>query len=472
VSKILIVDDEPNIAEMIVHALKRDDYELDTAGGGLPAIEQIQHTDYDLVISDVMMPDADGFAVLDAAMQRPSPPDVIIITGFGSINSAVETMKRGAAEYITKPFDLDRLREAVENALGAREQQRGRREPEDGDANGRGRGDFAGMVGRSEPMRELYRLIEQVARTDSTVVIHGESGSGKELVARAIHEKSTRSKGPFVAVDCGALTETLLESELFGHLEGAFTGAAGDKAGLFEAANGGTIFMDEIGEMTARVQQKLLRTIQERAVRPLGSTAVRDIDVRILSATNHDLARLVEDGIFRSELYYRLNVVSVSVPALGERRDDVPLLARHFARLTARRLHRRPPKIGETVLTMLEKADWPGNVRQLANVIECAVMFAEGGEIRPEHLPPDFIESFALAKGIARKGAPPEGGREAAGRGRVAPLGAAIRYLEHQMLSKALDVSDGNKEAAAAMLGIDRATLYRKLKVHGLAKGK
>ena len=471
-SKILIVDDEPNIAEMIVHALKRDDYELDTAGGGLPAIEQIQHTDYDLVISDVMMPDADGFAVLDAAMRRPGPPDVIIITGFGSIDSAVEAMKCGAAEYITKPFDVDKLREAVENALSARKEQAGRGEREDGDANGHEGDGFAGMVGRSEPMRKLYRLIEQVAGTDSTVVIHGESGSGKELVARAIHQKSRRGAGPFVAVDCGALPETLLESELFGHVKGAFTGAADDKGGLFEAANGGTIFMDEIGEMTARVQQKLLRVIQERAVRPLGSTAVRDIDVRILSATNRDLAGLVEDGIFRSELYYRLNVVSVSVPALSDRRDDVPLLARHFARVTARRLRRRAPKIADTVLSMFQKIDWPGNVRQLANVIECAVTFAEGDEIRPEHLPPDFIESFALAKSIARKDMPPDGGRGAVGRGRVAPLGAAVRYLEHQMLSKALDASDGNKEGAAAMLGIDRATLYRKLKAHGLAKSK
>ena len=471
-SRILIVDDEPNIAGLIVHALSPGGYDLETADGGLPAIERLRAADFDLVITDVMMPDADGFAVLEAARRRPNPPGVIVVTGFGSIDSAVKAMKHGAAEYVTKPFDIGKLKEAVANALSTR----GKGRPAASDkaaarrSGGGEGGDFAGMIGRSEPMSKLYRTIEQVARTDSTVLIRGESGSGKELVARAIHETSGRSGGPFVAVDCGSLSETLLESELFGHVRGAFTGAVEEKLGLLEAANGGTVFMDEIGEMTARVQQKLLRTIQERAVRPVGSTDVRDVDVRILSATNRHLEKLVEEGAFRRELFYRMNVVRVDVPSLAERTDDVPLLAAHFAGRAAERLHRRVPKISETVLLMLRKSEWPGNVRQLANVIECAITFAEDDEIRPEHLPPDFVESFALAKSIARKSIP---ANDAAGDGGgVTQLGAAIRYLEHQMLSKALDVSGGNKEAAAGMLGIDRATLYRKMKSHGLTSGK
>ena len=471
-SRILIVDDEPNIAGMIVHALTPGGYDLETADGGLPAIERIRGEDFDLVITDVMMPDADGFAVLDAARERPRPPDVIVVTGFGSIESAVEAMKRGAAEYVTKPFDLEKLKQAVANALNSRGERRAGPSPDDagGKRAGRGGGDFAGMIGRSDPMNKLYHTIGQVARTDSTVLICGESGSGKELVARAVHQTSQRASGPFVAVDCGSLSETLLESELFGHVRGAFTGAVENKLGLLEAANGGTVFMDEIGEMTARVQQKLLRTIQERAVRPLGGTEVRDVDVRILSATNRDLETLVAEGVFRKELYYRLNVVRVVVPSLGERGDDVALLARHFARRAAGRLHRRAPTVSDTVLMMLGKSDWPGNVRQLENVIECAVTFAEDDEIRPEHLPPDFIASFALAKSIARRSAPRQD--DADDGGGVTPLGAAIRYLEHQMLSKALDASGGNKEEAAGMLGIDRATLYRKLKTHGLTNRK
>jgi len=472
VSRILIVDDEPNIAGMMVHALSPGGHDLETADGGLPAIERIRATDFDLVITDVMMPDADGFAVLEAARERPNPPDVIVVTGFGSIDSAVKAMKSGAVEYVTKPFDVEKLKEAVANALSTRVQGRSDTSPKGVTKRPAGResGDFAGMIGRSEPMSKLYRTIKQVARTDSTVLICGESGSGKELVARAIHETSGRSGGPFVAVDCGSLSETLLESELFGHVRGAFTGAVEEKLGLLEAANGGTVFMDEIGEMTVRVQQKLLRTIQERAVRPVGSTDVRDVDARILSATNRDLKKLVEEGVFRRELFYRMNVVRVDVPSLAERDDDVPLLARHFARRVAKRLHRRAPKISDTVLLMLRKSEWPGNVRQLENVIECAITFAEDDEIRPEHLPPDFIESFALAKSIARKSIPVRD--EAEDGGGVTQLGAAIRYLEHQMLSKALDVSGGNKEAAAGMLGIDRATLYRKLKSHGLTSGR
>jgi len=464
VSRILIVDDEPGISQLIAYALAPAGHELETADRANPAVDRIRGADYDLVITDVMMPDGDGFDVLAAARARPDPPDVIIITGFGSVESAVRAMKHGAAEYVTKPFDVARLAETVAGILAGRGEDAERTPSAPAAKAAAAEGDFAGMIGRSEPMHDLYARIEQVARADTTVLICGESGSGKELVARAIHARSGRSAGPFVAVDCGALTETLLEGELFGHVRGAFTGAVDDRTGLLEAADGGTVFLDEIGEMTPRVQQRLLRTIQERAVRPVGSTEERQVDVRILSATNRDLEDLIERDLFRRELYYRLNVVRLAIPPLGDRLDDVPLLAQHFAERTAARLGRRAPAIGRTVLEILRKAEWPGNVRQLENVVECAVTFAEGDEVRPEHLPPDFVESFALS------GAPARDDLSAVKPGRVTPLGAAVRYLERQMLSKALDASDGNKEKAANMLGIDRATLYRKLKAHGLAK--
>ena len=373
-ARLLIVDDEPNITEMIACALAPCGYQVDIANGGRPAIERLRRDRYDLVITDVVMKDADGFAVLEAARELDAAPPVIIITGFGSIQSAVKAMKQGAADYLSKPLDIAKLKDTVSNLLAAG------LAPPQGPLSEAG---FHGMVGRSEPMQQLFQLIRQIASTPATVMISGESGTGKELVARAIHAHSRRRSGPFVAVDCGSLPETLLESELFGHVKGAFTGATDDKTGLFEAAQNGTILLDEIGEMTPRVQHKLLRCIQERVVRPIGSTAPRQVDVRILSATNRDLPRLVEHGTFRQELYYRLNVVPVPVPSLTERRADIPLLADHFVRETARQTRRQPPEISETVLAMLSRADWPGNVRQLENVIECAVTFAEDGIIRP-----------------------------------------------------------------------------------------
>jgi DNA-binding NtrC family response regulator len=461
-ARVLVVDDEPNICEMIAHALKPCGCDVETATGGLPAIRKIRERDHDVVITDVVMEDADGFTVLREAMQRPVPPEVIIITGFGNVESAVQAMKQGAADYITKPLDLARLLDTVRNLAAARARR-------NGGPGERQEGDFAEMVGRSPVMQQLYQLVRQVAATPSTVLISGESGTGKELIARAIHRHSPRAEGPFVPVDCGSLPETLLESELFGHVRGAFTGAVEDKTGLIEAADSGSLFLDEIAELTPPVQQKLLRTLQERAVRPIGSTRVRRVDVRVLSATNRDLSRLVDDGSFRQDLYYRLNVVPVPAPPLADRAGDIPLLARHFARTYARRLHRAEPTVSDTVLAMLEKARWPGNVRQLENVIECAVTFTESDAILPEHLPPDFIDSFGLPR-AARRAADPHA--PAAGPpvrpADITPLGAAIRYLERQMLSKALDVSGGNKEQAARMLGIDRATLYRKLKAHDL----
>jgi len=465
VAKILIVDNEPAILEMVTCGLEPSGFDLDTAPGGLPAIEKMQQRDYDVVITDIRMDDADGFQVLEAARARPSPPEVIIITGFGSIHSAVDAMKLGAADYIAKPLDIARLAETVGTILERRKGQStgpaDRVDPADGD--------FAGMVGRSEPMQQLYRLIQQVAPTSSTVMIAGESGAGKELVARAIHANSPRRDGPFVAIECGSVPESLLESELFGHVRGAFTGAVDDKTGLFEAANGGTVLLDEISEMKRGLQQKLLRSIQEKAVRPIGSTTVRKVDVRILSATNRDLGALVAQKTFREDLYYRLNVVPIPVPSLAERREDIPLLAQHFARKYARRFRRRAPAISDTVLAVLSKANWPGSVRQLENVIECAVTFTDGDEVRPEHLPPDFIDSFALAGNVA---AGNKAARKRLKPADITPLGAAIRYLERQMLSKALDASNGNKEQAAQMLGIDRATLYRKLKAYKLAEGR
>ena len=460
-ARILIVDDEPNIPEMLACALGPHGHAVETVNCGSAALEHLRKNAVDVVISDVIMGEIDGFAVLAAARELPRPPEVIIMTGIGSIEAAVDAMKRGAAEYVTKPIDITRLVETVDNIARERESMEKAR-PRPARPSG---GDFAGMVGRSAAMKQLYRLIEQIALSQATVLITGQSGTGKEMAARAIHHESNRSGGPFVAVDCSSLAETLLESELFGHVRGAFTGAVDDKNGLFRAADGGTVFLDEIGEMSPGIQQKLVRTIQEKAVRPIGGTEVRNVDVRVISATNRDLSELVAENKFRQDLYYRLNVVHLSMPPLAERRDDIPLLARHFAHKAAQYTRRKAPAISNTVLTMLQKADWPGNVRQLENVIECAVTFDEGDEIRPEHLTPDFVESFALAGNAAAANTLDAPKAEPAN---IAPLGAAIRYLERQMLSKALVASNGNKEQAANMLGIDRATLYRKLKTHNL----
>jgi DNA-binding NtrC family response regulator len=443
VARILVVDDQPALAEMIVCALDPLGHAADVANDGGTAIEQLGRADYDVVITDIKMPGADGFAVLSAARALARAPEVVIITGFATIPDAVRAMKAGAADYLAKPLDVVALQGLVRRLLAERAAP--------ADAGG---GDFAGMIGRTEPMRQLYALIDQVAATPSTVVIHGESGSGKELVARAIHERSPRSGGPFVAVDCGALPENLLESELFGHVKGAFTGAIENKAGLFEAADGGTVFLDEIGELPLRLQQKLLRCLQERAVRPVGSTSVRAVDVRVIVATNRDLGRMVTVGEFRKDLFYRLNVVPIPVPPLRDRADDIPLLAQHFAAAHAERMGRPAPAVSDTALAALTAAPWPGNVRQLENVIECAVMFATRDSIDADDLPNGF------------DAAEPSTGSS------LPPLSDAVGQLERQMLTKALDISDGNKERAARLLGIDRATLYRKLKSHELTASR
>ncbi len=414
----------------------------------------LSERDYAVVITDVVMDDVDGFAVLEAARSTAGSPDVIIITGFGTIDSAVDAIKQGATDYIPKPLDVPGLIERVSQIVQSHDQNHVQEQG----------GDFGGMIGRSPAMCRLYQLIEQIGPTDSTVMVYGESGTGKELAARAIHQTSGRRDGPFVPVDCGALTETLLQSELFGHLKGAFTGADAGKLGLIEAADGGTLFLDEVAQMTLATQQKLLRCLQERTVRPVGSTEVRRVDVRVISATNHRLDELVGEGQFREDLYYRLNVVPLHIPPLSERREDIPLLAEHFARKHARRFRRRPPAISETAATLLANADWPGNIRQLENAIECAVTFADGPEIGPEHLAAEFVNSVDLANAADEAMHAAEDTRPS----EITPLGTAIRYLERQMLQKALDASNGNKEQAAGMLEIDRATLYRKLKTHRL----
>ncbi len=454
-SRILVVDDEPRIAEMLGHALASAGHEVDTALGGREALRKLSERGYAVVITDVVMDDVDGFAVLEEARTAAGPPDVIIITGFGTIDSAVDAIKQGATDYIPKPLDVPGLVERVSQIVQSHEQNHVQEQEE---------GDFGGMIGRSPAMCRLYQLIEQIGPTDSTVMIYGKSGTGKELAARAIHQTSGRRDGPFVPVDCGALTETLLQSELFGHVKGAFTGAAADKIGLIEAANGGTLFLDEVAQMTPATQQKLLRCLQERTVRSVGSTEVRGIDVRVVSATNHRLDELVGAGRFREDLYYRLNVVPLHIPPLSERRENIPLLAEHFARKHARRFRRRSPAISDAAATLLANADWPGNIRQLENAIECAVTFADGPEIGPEHLAPEFVNSVDLANVADEAMHAAEDTRPS----EVTPLGTAIRYLERQMLQKALDASNGNKELAAGMLEIDRATLYRKLKNHRL----
>ncbi len=384
VPSILIVDDELSMRELLDHVFRRAGYRTFVAGNGAQALEALRGTVFDIVLSDVRMPRLSGTELLHECRQISPDTVVILMTAHGTVEQAREAFKLGADDFIQKPFDIDELKLIVKNAL---EKSLLRREVallkrELGD-----RTRLENIIGRSRPMQEVLRLIQTIAGTNSTVLITGESGTGKELVARGIHTCSPRSERPFVSINCGAFTETLLESELFGYMKGAFTGAITNKKGLFEAADGGTLFLDEIGEMSLGMQVKLLRALQERSVRRVGGTEEIPVDVRVVAATNRDLSQMVEAGTFRKDLYFRVNVIPIIVPPLRERREDIRELALHFLKKYGQ--NRTPPvtAIAETTLKYLENYSFPGNVRELENLIERAVALEPTHEIQPERLP-------------------------------------------------------------------------------------
>ena len=447
--RILVVDDEVSTLTLFQRILEKEGYEVVCATSGEEALQQLKTQRFDLAISDLRMPGLTGIELVrEAKALNPTLP-CIVLTGYGTVHSAVAVMKEGAYDYLTKPVNDDELKLVVRKALDLHrltsEVERLRTQVEL-------ERDFHHIVGRSKPMRTLFRQVKLVAASNSTVLIQGESGTGKELIARAIHQQSPRADRPFVAIDCGTLPEPLLESELFGHARGAFTGAIQAKKGLFEEAHGGTLLLDEIGDTAPVFQSKLLRVLQESEIRPVGANKSIKVDVRVIAATNKDLKQQVEKGAFREDLYYRLAVVPLQLPALRERREDIPLLVEHCIKKYCSQNHFPLKSVAAKALQLLLDAPWPGNVRELENVIERAVLLSPGAEIRPEALFPYQTP----------------GGGEAGGQPLPVVARAAQEVVEREKIREVLHRARGVRSRAARLLGISRATLYSKLKRYGL----
>jgi DNA-binding NtrC family response regulator len=442
-ARVLVAEDDADMRDLLVDVLEDAGFETVAAVDGADALAAIERANehLDLVITDVRMPGLTGADLLRAVTTRRAEAPVVVITAFGSVEQAVEMVKAGAYQYLTKPFATGELLAAVESALAAsgpqREQARLRRELPSAPAR---------IVGASRPLRELFDLIDRAARSASTILITGESGTGKELVARAIHEASER-RGMFMPVNCAAIPSELIESELFGHTGGAFTGAKQARPGLFEAAAGGTLFLDEVGELPLPVQPKLLRALQEGTVRRVGADRERDVDARIVAATNRDLEEQVRRGRFREDLYWRLNVIHVHVPPLRERPIDIPLLAEHFLTRASEAAGRQPLDVSPDTLAVLTAYSWPGNVRELENAVERAVALARGSRLTPDDLPERIRTTGEAAAAIAR----------------AQERGLTLRELEREYILETLRRAGGNKSRAAEILGLDRKTLYRKL---------
>ena len=448
---LLIVEDEAALRETTAERLVDHGYQVVAVASGEEAVERLSEFAFDVVLTDLRLPGIDGREVLGAAIERYPEIVGIVMTGFGTVKDAVEAIKRGAAEFITKPFQFDQLLHVLASAL---EQRRLRSENAYLRSQLEDRYRFEGLVGRSRQMRELFDLLETVSASTSTVLVTGETGTGKELAARAIHHNSRRRAHRFVALNCSAVPETLLEAELFGHVRGAYTGAVANRAGRFEIADRGTLFLDEVGTMSVALQAKLLRVLQERELERIGDTRTIKIDVRVIAATNADLPQLVQDGLFREDLYYRLNVIPIGLP-LRERREDIPLLVRHFVnRLSQQQTPAREVTVTQEAMRRMMAYGWPGNIRQLENAVERAL--ALGGErtqIDVEDLPPELKNSAALEQPMAVT--LPDGGVE---------LPAFIANIERGLISQALNETDGNKQRAAQLLGLKRTTLVEKVR--------
>jgi two-component system response regulator HydG len=455
---LLVADDDPGLRESLQRTLTRAGYRVLPASDGRAALEQLQGGGVDLVLTDLKMPGLTGIELLRAIKAIPIDVDVILLTAFGTVEEAVSAMKDGAYDFITKPFRGEQLLKIVAKALERRaliEQNRNLREQIE---NLRGKPQF---IGESPAFRRMMTLVDQVADSSATILLIGESGTGKELVARAIHDRSSRRNGPFIAVNCAALPETLLESELFGYEKGAFTGAAGRKEGRFELADGGTLFLDEIADLSAVTQPKILRVLQEGEFERVGATKTIRVDVRIVTATNQDLATLVREKRFREDLFYRLNVITIQVPALREKHEDVPVLAQHFLRLYAAKNNRQLDGFTDEALGCLEAYSWPGNVRELENVVERAVVLARGNRVDAADLPDAVRERPVMLMRGGPAGSPGAAVPEGVFQIRV---GTPLAEVESRLLEETLRLNHGNKTLTAKMLGIDPKTVFRKLK--------
>jgi two-component system response regulator HydG len=447
--RILVVDDEESHRIMLRAVLKEEGYEVSEASDGTEAVKAVEQEPFDLILMDIRMRTMDGIEALGEIRKISPLVPVLIMTAYASVKTAVEALKAGAFEYLTKPLDTDELKILIEKALEIyhlRAENVALKERL-GD-----RFNFSKIIGRSPRMKEVFDTLSLVAPTDATVLILGESGTGKELVANSIHHNSPRASQSFIKVSCAALPETLLEGELFGHEKGAFTGAIARREGRFQLAHRGTIFLDEVGEMSVTTQTKLLRVLQEKEFEPLGSTRTVKADVRVIAASNKDLEREVKEGRFREDLFYRLNVVPVSLPPLRERKDDIPALAAHFFAIYRDKNRKELKDISGKAMDLLTRYDWPGNIRELENGIERAVILARGEIIAPADLPP-IIQALSKDREI---------------QGLNLPSGISIQEVEKALILKTLEDTGGNRSRAAEILGINRRTLQNKLKEYGI----
>lgn len=441
---ILIADDEPEIRESLTLVLKEEGFQCTAVKDGAEAIKAIKKANFDIIVSDLKMPNASGIEVLDYALQHSSQTMTIIITAHATVETAIQALRKGAADYILKPLDFDEVIIRIENLLRHKtiiQENKYLREQLDQQFN------FNHIIGESPAMKKVYKMVERVSRAASNVLVTGPSGTGKELVARAIHFNSSRSKNPFLAVNCGAIPENLVESELFGHKKGAFTGATADKEGIFVAANGGTVFLDEVAEIPLHLQVNLLRVLQEREVKPVGSNQVLGFDARIISATNKNLEEEVEKGNFRDDLFYRLNVVELPLPPLKDRREDIPLLAHHFLEKYNRQLKRNVKGISSEAMSALMAYRWKGQVRELENVMERAVLLGESEFVLPADLPVSIRNTGGKPSDLLESD----------------KLEEAVQHFERHHILSVLKRTEGNKAEAARLLGIDPSTLYRKM---------
>jgi two-component system response regulator PilR (NtrC family) len=454
--RILAVDDEESIREFLDIMLKKEGYEVSLAEDGQVAIDLLKKKSFDLVISDLQMPNVTGMELLKHVRENYPELLFMMITAFGTTESAVEAMKLGAYDYITKPFKIDEVRIVIGNALRSKSlevENRNLKKELQRENN------FQNLVGNSESMHKIFDLINRVSQSPTNVLITGESGTGKEMIAKAVHYNGPLKDKPFVTVNCGAIPESLMESEMFGHKKGSFTGAIADKSGLFEVADGGSLFLDEVGELPPSIQVKLLRAIQERVIRRVGATDDTKVDVRIMAATNRNLEEMVKTGDFREDLYYRLNVIQIRSPSLRERTDDIPLLARHFLKKYNERLSKTVSGISDEALEILKRYDYPGNVRELENIIERTVALEGGSAILPESLPP-FVNTPS--------------GRKMASSNEIEisddgiDLERVIGQIEKELLIKAIHRANGVKKKAAKLLNITFRSMRYRVDKYGL----
>ncbi len=448
---ILIVDDEPGVRSSLSGVLRDEGFDVEAAASGEECLERAARSSFDVVVLDVWLPGIDGLVTLQRLRERKVDAQVVMISGHGNIESAVRAIKMGAFDFVEKPLSLEKTVLVVRNALRQRDLEAENRVL-------RARVDRQHvMVGESYAMRQLREQVEMAAPTNGRVLVYGENGTGKELVARTVHQLSRRRSGPFVEVNCAAIPEELIESELFGHVKGAFTGAVAEKPGRFEQANAGTIFLDEIGDMSLKTQAKVLRVLQEQVMERVGGTQSIRVDVRVLAATNKELPSEIREGRFREDLYFRLNVIPIFVPPLRERQDDIPLLADHFMALMASEYGRRPKRMASEAAARLQHYAWPGNVRELRNVIERMMIMVPGDTITAQDLA--FLGHDGMRQPVSVEGA-------------SLPLADARERFERDYILQALAAQNGNISRTADVLGVERSNLYKKMKAFGIAPSR